>query len=327
MSHKATSWAWSQKSISYMSKIVLLALADRYNADTGDCFPSIRRLETDCCMSKSSILRSVDELEKAGLITVIERRDKLGRNKSNQYELHLDNNSPEPKLRQGEGVNVEPSGYPIDTVEGVYQTPEPVIDNPRLTTLINEDAANSNLVMVDHGKIFWDEAVGALMTFGIVESTAKQFTGRCLKWAKGDQKRVMEAFEAALARNPRDPIAYISKIINSNQGGMEQKRKDYEAAVAAINLNSENFSKAWMYDSEADQSTGVSAEDSGLLQSDPFAEPEYVHADPVGGSDGVRAESPASVKRPKNGYLGEMQIPALNRGSRGNGGSDIKTKE
>jgi Helix-turn-helix domain len=316
MSHKATSWAWSQKSISYMSKIVLLALADRYNADTGDCFPSIRRLETDCCMSKSSILRSVDELEKAGLITAIERRDKLGRNKSNQYELHLDNNSPEVKDRQVEGVSEQPSGCPIDTVEGVYQTPEPVIDNHRLTTSINEGAARILSSIIDDNHDFWDEAVGALLTFGIVESTARTFTGRCLKWAKGDQKRVMQAYEAALAKHPRDPIAYISKILNSKQGGLEQKRMDYEAAFAAIDLNSENFSKAWMYDSEADQSTRVSAKDSGLLQSDPFAEPEPVYASPVGSTDGVRAESPTGSKRPKNGYLGEMQIPSLNSGSR-----------
>jgi len=316
MSHKATTWAWSQKSISYMSKIVLLALADRYNADTGDCFPSIRRLETDCCMSKSSILRSVDELEKAGLITAHERRDKLGRNKSNQYELHLDNNSPELKLCQEEGVNEQPSGYPIDTKEGVYQTPEPVIDNLRLTTSINEGAARILSSIIDDGHAFWDEAVGALLTFGIVESTARTFTGRCLKWAKGDQKRVMQAYEAALEKQPRDPIAYISKILTSKQGGLEQKRMDYEAAIAAIDINSDNFSKAWMYDSEADKSNRVSAKDSGLLQPDPFAEPKPVHTSPVGSPDGVRAESSTGSQRPKNGYLGEMQIPSLNSGSR-----------
>lgn len=326
MSHKATSWAWSQKSISYMSKLVLLALADRFNADTGDCFPSIRRLETDCCMSRSSILRSVDELEKAGLITAVERRDKIGRNKSNQYQLHIDNHSPEVNDGKFEGVQQEPLGCPIDTGEGVYQTPKPIIDNHRLPTVIKEEAANSNSVQVDDGQSFWDEAVGALMTFGIVESTARQFTGRCLKWAKGDQKRVMDAYEAALGKQPRDPIAYISKILNSKQGGLEQKRKDYEAALAAIDLDSGNFKRTWMYDPDS-QPEGVGGTDSGLLQPDPFAEPEPIYVSPVGGFDGVRSESTKGSKRPKNGYLGEMQIPSLNSGSRRNGGSYQQTKE
>jgi Helix-turn-helix domain len=316
MSHKATTWAWSQKSVSSSAKLVLLALADRHNADNGDCFPSRSRLETDCCMPRTSLKRALDELETAGLITAHERRDKLGRNKSNQYELHLDNNSPEVNDRLFEGTTLDQRGVHSGPGEGAILDPEPVIDNHRLTTLIKVDEAANSSVVVNDGEQFWNEAVGMLLTFGIVESTARTFTGRCLKWAKGDQKRVIEAYEAALGKQPRDPIAYISKIINSKQGGLEQKRKDYEAAFAAIDINSENFSKAWMYDSEADKPTRVSAEDSGLLQSDPFAEPEPVYASPVGGSDGVRAESPTGSKRPKNGYLGKMQIPSLNSGSR-----------
>ena len=267
-------------------------------------------------MPRTSLKRALEELETAGLVTAHERRDKLGRNKSNQYELHMHGHSFEVEDRKDEGAILDHSGVHSGPREGAILDPEPVIDNLRLTTSINDGAARILSSIIDDGHAFWDEAVGALLTFGIVESTARTFTGRCLKWAKGDQKRVMQAYEAALAKNPRDPIAYISKILTSKQGGLEQKRMDYEAAFAAIDLNSDNFSKAWMYDSEADKSTGVSAKDSGLLQSDPFAEPEPVYASPVGSSDGVRAESSTGSQRPKNGYLGEMQIPSLNSGSR-----------
>jgi len=311
MSHKATSWAWSQKSISYMSKLVLLALADRFNADTGDCFPSIRRLETDCCMSRSSILRSVDELEKAGLITAVERRDKIGRNKSNQYQLHIDNHSPEVNDGKFEGVQQEPLGCPIDTGEGVYQTPKPVIDNHTLTTLMKDDKPP----VVNDGAKFWDEAVGSLLVLGLVESTARQFTGRCLKWAKGDQQRVLDVFTAALNAGPRDPIPYISKILSKPTTGLEKKRSEYNEAVAEL-MSRPSPDGAWnnygkWTPEPVDDTNGTREQDSECVYSDPFAEPDAVYEVGGGSVGDVRPKGHPKTRGPKGGYLGEMQIPSL----------------
>ena len=46
MSHKANTWAWEQD-LPALQKIVLLALADRHNADTGRCDPSIKHVSPE----------------------------------------------------------------------------------------------------------------------------------------------------------------------------------------------------------------------------------------------------------------------------------------
>lgn len=311
MSHKATTWAWSQKSISSSAKLVLLALADRHNADNGDCFPSRSRMEADCCMPRTTVKRAIDELETAGLITVIERRDAIGRSKSNQYELHLGNSSVEVNNSKVEGTNMNPLGGHSGPGEGATVDPKPVIDNHRLPTVIKEAADVDGLAEVNNSGNFWDEAVGALLSLGIAETTARQFTGRCLKWAKGDQERIMQAYEAALQQSPRDPIAYISKIINSKNGGADPKKKEIEAALAEIRARMENGPKEWLNDAENDQSGGSGGEDSRVLQHDPFAEPEAIFGGGSGDLDGVQPKSSQRSIRPKGGYLSQMQIPAL----------------
>jgi hypothetical protein len=311
MSHKATTWAWSQKTISYMAKLVLLALADRHNADSGDCFPSISKLEADCCMSRSSIIRSVNELEQAGLITAIERRDKLGRNKSNQYKLHLDNDSPVLKQGELDGIKLMPPECPIDTREGVKQTPKPVIKNHTLTSLTEKEADSE--VLVYNMSDFWNDAVGMLLAMGIAESTARQFTGRCLKLAKGDHVKVRDAYSAALNAEPRDPIPYITKVLTKPQSALEQKRSEYNAVVAEL-MSRPTPDGAWNNygkPQQDDHPDGTREQDSECVYVDPFAEPDSVHEAGGGSTDHVRPEGDPKTGGPKGGYLGKMQIPSL----------------
>jgi len=311
MSHKATSWAWSQKSISHSAKLVLLALADRFNADTGDCFPSRSRLEEDCCMPRTSIKRAIDELEKAGLVTAVARHDKLGRNKSNQYELHMDGYSPVVKHRHSEGTVLDPLGGHDGPREGATVDPKPVIDNHTLTTLMKDD----NPPVVNDGVKFWDEAVGSLLVLGLVESTARQFTGRCLKWAKGDQQRVLDAFTAALNAGPRDPIPYISKILSKPISNLEKKRNDFNEAVAEL-MSRPSPDGAWnnygkWTPEPVDDPNGTREQDSECVYVDPFAEPDAVHEVGGGSVGNVRPKGNPKTGGPKGGYLGEMQIPSL----------------
>ena len=312
MSHKATSWAWSQKSISHSAKLVLLALADRFNADTGDCFPSRSRLEEDCCMPRTSIKRAIDELEKAGLVTAVARHDKLGRNKSNQYELHMDGYSPVVKHRQDEGTVLDPLGGHDGPREGATVDPKPVIDNHTLTTLMKDDKPP----VVNDGAKFWDEAVGSLLVLGLVESTARQFTGRCLKWAKGDLQRVLDVFTAALNAGPRDPVPYISKILSKPTIGLEKKRNDYNEAVAEL-MSRPSPDGAWnnygkWTPEPVDDTNGTRKQDSECVYSDPFAEPDAVYEVGGGSVGDVRPKGDPETRGPKGGYLSEMQIPSLN---------------
>lgn len=68
MSHAATNWAIRQKGLKPAAKIVLWHLADRHNADTGQCNPKQERLAQDCEMSRSTLNLHLNELERLGLI-------------------------------------------------------------------------------------------------------------------------------------------------------------------------------------------------------------------------------------------------------------------
>ena len=87
MSYQAMGWA-TEQDIPAMQKIVLLMLANRMNQDTGRCFPSHNRLATECGMSKRSVIRQIEKLEKFGFLSVI-RETQNGAKIRNQYVLPI----------------------------------------------------------------------------------------------------------------------------------------------------------------------------------------------------------------------------------------------
>ena len=71
MSLDATRWAWQQK-IKATYKIVLLSLADRAD-EKHCCYPSIARLTLDTCLDRKTVIKSIQYLERIGLILAIKR--------------------------------------------------------------------------------------------------------------------------------------------------------------------------------------------------------------------------------------------------------------
>jgi DNA-binding transcriptional ArsR family regulator len=99
MSHHATSWAIRQRGLKPATKLVLWQLCDRYHPDHG-CFPSQETLAEDCEMSRASVNRHLDELERRGLIRRIQRSEKrTKRQKSTLYLLGFQSDFKAP----GEG--------------------------------------------------------------------------------------------------------------------------------------------------------------------------------------------------------------------------------
>lgn len=84
MSATATFWAWEQKQLKPIEKLVLLALANRHNKDTGKCYPSMTCMADDTGANRRSVMRAITELEKRGLITT----QRYG-GKSNYYHLNI----------------------------------------------------------------------------------------------------------------------------------------------------------------------------------------------------------------------------------------------
>ena len=132
MSFKAMSWAASTKTHTPIQKLILLLLADRAN-DEGFCFPSMKTIAEDACMSRSAVMENVKKLAAQGLINVTKRTitdEETGRarNTSNLYHLNTgvvvlpDGGSRLERLGvvaqdDNSNLSIEPINKPIESEE------------------------------------------------------------------------------------------------------------------------------------------------------------------------------------------------------------------
>lgn len=87
MSVQAMTWAFEQQ-VEPHAKLVLLALANRTNQETGLCFPGQELLGQECSMSARTIRRHLKTLEAAGLVRRRPRMLGEGRGRtSDEYRL------------------------------------------------------------------------------------------------------------------------------------------------------------------------------------------------------------------------------------------------
>lgn len=105
-----------------LRKLVLLKLADNAN-DKGECWPSYQHIADQCEISRSSVKNHVRDLEEAGLLKRVFRRNGE-RNKSNLFILSLDGAGADLGQELTEGGAGDDSGV------GQVMTPEPVTLEP-----------------------------------------------------------------------------------------------------------------------------------------------------------------------------------------------------
>lgn len=119
-------WIWSQD-LSSTSKLVLFALNEHTNiGEWGDwrVFPGQERIAKMCGLSKRSVIRAMQELVDAGVLTVAHQHDDQGRQMQNLYWLQA------PKLLPEEGCqNVTPQCNSV-THGGDKLSHKPLYKNP-----------------------------------------------------------------------------------------------------------------------------------------------------------------------------------------------------
>ena len=112
MSHYMTALAMKQRGLKPAAKIVLYWLADHHNGETGACFPSLKTLEDECEMNRSTIIRHLDALEESGLIERERRERANGSQTSTSYILNLtpvaERNTPCCKTQQAPVAKRDP---------------------------------------------------------------------------------------------------------------------------------------------------------------------------------------------------------------------------
>lgn len=128
MSFYAMAWALKQPVRTASQKLVLIALADAFNERDGYAWPSYALLSEQTCMSRSTIIRTIQDLEVDGLVVTQNCQTEAGRNTSKAYFL------PGYSEIQGDlrGVNMTP----LRSVRGVTMTPTGV--SPRHPNLEEE---------------------------------------------------------------------------------------------------------------------------------------------------------------------------------------------
>lgn len=107
MSLRATTAAWELRALPPVTKLVLVALADRHNKDSGECFPSQDLLAVDCGISERSVRDHLKWLETNNLISRETVRYGRGKGSRTDFELlFLDRqNIPVQFIDRNESVN------------------------------------------------------------------------------------------------------------------------------------------------------------------------------------------------------------------------------
>ena len=118
MSIEALNWAWNIPDVSPTQKLVLVALAN-YCDERGRCWPSIRTVAAKTCLARRTIIRAIETLGKAGLVSVDRRNRDDGSQSSNIYQLSVKR-----------GCQSDTGGCQSDTGEGQAVTPRGVTDAP-----------------------------------------------------------------------------------------------------------------------------------------------------------------------------------------------------
>lgn len=127
MSTIAMSWAMAQE-LTTVTKMILVALADHHNAETGQCNPSVKRICHVAGTTPRTVATHIKSLTVSGHLTVTPAARTDGSQTSNDYHLTLSAGAPatsdppatvayhEPVTSNGNG-NGKPETEPKETIE------------------------------------------------------------------------------------------------------------------------------------------------------------------------------------------------------------------
>lgn len=89
MSFQAVAWAMKQE-LPVIPKFILVALCERANPDTGECWPGIETVAKAVCLSERSVVTYIAALVRNGYVMRQAMRGKDGRRRTNHYWIMFD---------------------------------------------------------------------------------------------------------------------------------------------------------------------------------------------------------------------------------------------
>jgi DNA-binding transcriptional ArsR family regulator len=184
------SWAFKQH-VEPGPKLVLLALADHANGQTGLCIPGQKSLAEQCSMSVRTVQRHIQVLEDGGLLRREARMRGQGRGRTSDRYYLGDQGDKSAPMRRDVTTNATNQDDQCDTV-GVAEPEEnrkkePLAAEPRkrqpdilfeaLATATRTDIGN--LTRTERGQL--NKATAELREIG---ATPEQVLGKAKAWAK-----------------------------------------------------------------------------------------------------------------------------------------------
>jgi len=213
MSHYMTALAMKQKGLKPAAKIVLYWLADHHNGETGDCFPSHKRLAEVCEMTDRSIRTHLEALKQAGLIEIVDRKRPNGSQTSNAYKLLLTDH---------------------DTGKNIPSPTENISDPPVLNfpthNLGNNNLGNEPSKINDHFEDFW-----AAYPRKVAKGNARKAFAAAMKKATIEEISAgLNKQLAALSKKERQYIPHASTWLNGERWNDEPTDNDEPKRHATI---------------------------------------------------------------------------------------------
>ncbi|GGJ22648.1 helix-turn-helix domain-containing protein [Neoroseomonas lacus] len=214
MSFAALKWAWERVGLPPSLKLVLLALAEHHNAETGRCDPGACRIATLTGLSERTVRSSLGMLASMGFIG-IQRRD--GRRSNFQLSTTMTSEAiAGVQVSQGCSSRRGPlkplQGTP-ETVAGLNQEEtgkEPFAADPVIDNAASVEDTDPDAVLFRHG------VADLIDLSGIPNAHARSLIAKLRKTAGGDARRVLAAIKQAKEARPADLVPWLFAALRNN---------------------------------------------------------------------------------------------------------------
>ena len=149
MSIQAVAWVLEQNIPDQGAKLVLISLANAYNAKSGRCFPSIEQIMIEASCSRATVKRKLSWLAENGWIESTNTFDRTGRQLSNSYTIHFHSGQEGGvQIEPGGGLNLNPRGITGEPDGGLnceppLKEPEEIPEEGSLSETSSDDIPKS----------------------------------------------------------------------------------------------------------------------------------------------------------------------------------------
>lgn len=237
-------------------KIVALKLADVAREDGTKIYPSIATVAAEAELSERQVQRVMDEFRKEGLLIITRKGG--GRYKTTEYRFdmtaieRLPDARPMPEseiislIKKGDMVSpFAPERVTLTTQKGDMVSPNPSLP---LNTLSSKEASASHkagAVAPSVSQEVWKEGFELLKTTSLKPN--RSIIGKWLKRTstkKDGKEKLLAIIRAATNAGTMDPIAYITKALDSEFGPLP-KPKQFDAPTWQRNIQAAIKTKDW----------------------------------------------------------------------------------